>query len=412
MMKVKFSFFLLSLLLFALVPVIMADTNAQENNVVIRNVPKIAFVSKRDSNFEVYTINEDGTDLKRLTNSKDDDLKPQWSPDGTKILYLSKNGGKYALRVMNSDGSGQAKLANDCVIDYPPSWSPDGAKILFVAKAKSKNAIFTIDADGGNLIRLTEIDTDGAYPLWSPDGSKVLFRQRYRSDTYIYTINPDGTGRLKLTREKGDYLTFTWSPDGRKIAYISFNSKLWGNYNKIYTIDADGGNNLEIINCSKKSEDINYYDELNWSPDGTTLAFNKVAEAEVHMSENGSMSFTYIYGTYIVGSNGDSREQLLGKTGAERVLPGWAPDSSKLAFLYNSKLTFLNMKNKVEDAIKVDVAIPLSHVRWSPGGTKLIFAGKSSSFQKSALYLVTLDGKVTVLSEANDYDPVWSPVGK
>lgn len=412
-MRIKFSIILLPLLLCVLIPVIIADSDIQENKSSATNsVKKIAFVSKRDGNCEIYTINDDGTDIKRLTNSKDDDLKPQWSPDGAKILYLSKNRKKYAIRVMNSDGTNQIKLANDCVIDSPPLWSPDGAKILFVAKSKSKNGICTVDADGGNLTRLTELDTAGSYPSWSPDGSKILFLEKYRRDTFIYVMKPDGTDRLKITRDKETYQAPTWSPDGRKIAYISTKQKLTGTYNQIYVMNSDGSNNIEIAIGSKKVENIDYNDDMYWSPDGTTIAFTKVAEIEASMSEKGSITYTYIYGTYLVSASGNDHDRMLAKTGMERMPPDWSSDSSKIALMTNSRLLIYNMKTKIDDEIKVNVSIPLSSVKWSPDGKKLVFAGKNHSLQKSSLYLVSLDGTVVLLSEANDYDPVWAPVGE
>lgn len=409
-MRIKFSVMMLPFLLYMLTPVIIADTNIQSNNNSVANITKkIAFASKRDGNFEIYTVNDDGADLKRLTNSKNDDLKPQWSTDGAKILYLSKKGKEFTVRVMNNDGSGQVELARNCVSDYQPLWSPDSTKILFVAKVKSKNTICTVGADGSNLTRLTEIDTEGSYPSWSPDGSRILYLEKYRTDNYIYVMKPEGTEKQKITRENGSYQAPTWSPDGQKIAFLSTKKTLLGTYNRITVMNNDGSNPIEIADGSKKVENIDCKDDFSWSPDGTVIAFTKVAEVEAHVSESGSVTFTYVYGVNIVGVDGNDHDRQLAKTGAERMQPSWSPDASKIAFLNNSKLTIYNKKTRIDDEIRVNVSLPLSPVKWSPDGDKLIFAGKNSSFQKSSLYLVTLDGKITILSEGNDYDPVWAP---
>ncbi|MGE5607201.1 MAG: TolB family protein [Bacteroidota bacterium] len=392
----------------AFVPVIKAISIAQEDVMKVRP-HRIAFTSKRDGSFDIYTINDNGTDLKRLTNNQNDDIKPQWAPNGDKILYYSKKGKECALWVMNYDGSSQVKLAENCNSDFLPLWSPDSLKILFVAKIKKKNAIFTVDSDGGNLTRLTELDAEGKDPSWSPDGSQILFLEKYRRNTYIYVMKSDGTDRKKIAGEKEDYQNPVWSIDGQKIAYISTKRKLTGTYNQIFVMNSDGTNNLELANGSKKVEDIVSIDSIYWSPDGTTIVFTKVADVEAKVSEKGSVTYNFIYGVYIVGTNGNDYDRLLEKTGEERAIPDWSSDSLKVAFLSNSRLMIYNMKTKINEEIRVNVSIPLSPVKWSPDGTKLIFAGKNSSFQKSALYLVTLDGKVTKLSEANDYDPVWAP---
>lgn len=409
-MEIKRLLVLIPILLLVLIPIIKADSDITENNSsTINRVRKIAFVSKRDGNFEIYTVNEDGTDLKRLTSNKNDDLKPQWSPDGKRIMYLSKKGKEFTIRVMNDDGSGQVEIARNCVIDYPPLWSPDGVKILFVAKSKNKNIICTVDADGSNLTRLSEIDTEGSYSSWSPDGRKILYLEKYRKENYIYLMNPDGTERLKITKEDGTYKAPTWSPDGSKIAYLSTRKTLLGTYNQLIVMNKDGSNILELANASKKVEDIDYNDNFNWSPDGTMIAFTKVAEVEGKVSEKGSVTFTYTYGAYLVAVDGNDYDRLLAKTGTEPMLPDWSPDGRKVAIVSNSKLIIYDLKTKLEEEIKVNVVIPLSPARWSPSGDKLLFAGKNHSFQKSALYLVTLDGTVTKLSDKNDFDPVWAP---
>lgn len=381
----------------------------KDKGTALKSVRRIAFSSKRDGNFEIYTINEDGSGLKRLTSNKNDDTKPQWSPDGRKIIYLSKKGKEVAIRVMNDDGSGQVEIARNCVADYLPLWSPDSTKVLFMAKNKSKTIICRVDADGGNLILLTERNAEGTCPSWSADGQKILCLEKYNRKKYIYVMNSDGTERVKVTKNDDLYRVAAWSPDNSKIAYISNKKTVLGSFNQISVMDSNGANEMKIAEATKLRENINYKDNFWWSPDGKMFAFTKVADVEGKVSENGSVTFTYFYGAYIVAADGNDYERLLAKTGMEPMLPGWSSDSSKVALVSNSKVTIYNLKSRIESEIPVKVSIPLSPVRWSPDGTKLIFAGKNSSFQKSALFLVTLDGKVTKLSETNDYDPVWAP---
>lgn len=410
MMKIRLVFFLI--LVLGLIPAqaIMAESETPKDEILSRSgLQKIAFVSKRDGNFEIYTINEDGTDLKRLTNNKADDLKPQWSPDGTKILFLSKKGRKYELRIMNSDGSDQIKLANECTAKYQPLWSPDGSKIVFVAKSKSKNKIYTIEPNGSNLTCLSEIDTEGTYPSWSPDGSKILYLEKYSKDTYIYVMNSDGTERFRLTRDKTSYIAPKWSSDGKKVAYITKKRSFTGVNYQFNVINSDGSNDMEIAEGSRRIEDIDYYDEFYWSPDGISITFTKVADVDVVYDDNGNPTFTYNYGVYAIRADGNDHARLLAKIGSEPLPPDWTYDSSKIAIVSRSRVTIYNLKTKIDEEIPIDASIPLSPIKWSPDGKKLIFAGKNHSFQKAGLYLVTLDGKVTKLTEDNDYDPVWAP---
>ncbi len=71
---------------------------------------RVAFMSSRDGNWEVYAINADGSGLKRLTNNAARDGLPTWSPDGKSIAFVSDRSGAWAIWVMNADGSNQRKL--------------------------------------------------------------------------------------------------------------------------------------------------------------------------------------------------------------------------------------------------------------------------------------------------------------
>ncbi|MHC4335208.1 MAG: TolB family protein [Planctomycetota bacterium] len=68
---------------------------------------KIAFVSERDGNSEIYVMNADGSAQKNLTNNPASDEAPNWSPDGKMIAFASFRDGNYEIYVMNADGSGQ-----------------------------------------------------------------------------------------------------------------------------------------------------------------------------------------------------------------------------------------------------------------------------------------------------------------
>jgi len=71
---------------------------------------RVAFMSRRDGNWEIYAVNMDGSSLKRLTNSSSQDGLPAWSPDGKSIAFVSNRSGAWAIWAMNADGSGQHKL--------------------------------------------------------------------------------------------------------------------------------------------------------------------------------------------------------------------------------------------------------------------------------------------------------------
>jgi Tol biopolymer transport system component len=399
-MKNKFPIIVFLLLLLACIPVILADSDVQ-NSSSQNGVRKIAFVSKRDSNSEIYTINDNGSGLTRLTNNKVEDIMPQWSPDGTRILYISVNGGKNEVWVMNSDGSNPIRLAEKCDLAYPPSWSPNNQKILFVLKQGRQYSIYTVNSDGENLLCVTDGETTNTFPSWSPDGTKILYVQEYRGDAYIYLMNPDGTDKVKLTEENGTYAAPSWSPDGKKIAYIFTKKSFILTESLICVMNADGSGKREITKG----------DDIQWSPDGKMIAFTKVGKKDVIFYSEGSQKIILIYGIYVISADGNGHDTQLTLTGEERSYPAWLMDSTKVVYMLDSKLNIYSTLNR--NTTKVKISTPLSVPILSPDGAKLLWAGgKSGIFKKSYLFSAKPDGtSVTKLTDSGtDSQPVWKPV--
>ena len=85
-------------------------------------VSRIAFMSYRDGNFEIYVMNADGSDQTNLTNNSAGDLNPDWSPDGSRITFVSDRDGNWEIHVVNANGSGPTNLTNNPAWDFSPDW--------------------------------------------------------------------------------------------------------------------------------------------------------------------------------------------------------------------------------------------------------------------------------------------------
>lgn len=248
--------------------------------------PRLAFASDRDGNYEIYTMNDDGSGLTRLTNDPAEDSRPSWSPDGTRVAFDSDRSGNYDIYVMNADGSGLVRLTDDPSHDVFPVWSPDGTRIAFASlRAETDPAcdpcnweLYVMQADGSGQTRLTNDPAEDFGPTWSPDGTRLAFDSNRDGSYNIYAMNVDGSGDLtNLTQDPSgspawSNVNAAWSPDGTRIAFTTLRDEPdpfncdpcnW----QIYVMGSDGSGPARLTDHTADD------DHPAWSPDGGRIAF-------------------------------------------------------------------------------------------------------------------------------------------
>lgn len=156
---------------------------------------------------QLYVINADGTKLRNLT--KDDFTRhgfPDWSPDGSQIVFVSQpvGGGKSAdIYLMDADGKNRRRLAGTEHLDWAPAWSPDGRRILF---ASMGGFIHIVDANGVNVRRFAQ---SAFSPVWSPDGKEIAFVS-YR-DRQIYLLNVESSDVRQVITDQTPKGWLSWT---------------------------------------------------------------------------------------------------------------------------------------------------------------------------------------------------------
>ena len=279
---------------------------------------QIAFSSERDGNYEIYVMDADGRNQRRLTNNRLHDRYPSWSPDGTRIAFTSGKdkdvdlvpgdiaGKRPQIYVMEANGKNRQKLSNN---DFAaqPSWSPGGTRIAFTGRATvdAPDHIYVMDADGKNPRNLTKqnpinqllVDWE---PSWSPDGERIAFAaSRDAFGWCIYMMDADGSNQQRLSDNSGWDSSPSWSPDGERIAFVSMRE---GNKD-IYVMDADGENLRR--RTRNPAPDLH----PSWSPDGERIAFVS------HRDGN--------YEIYTMNADGARQVRRLTKGGSEDTDPTW-----------------------------------------------------------------------------------------
>ncbi len=164
---------------------------------------------------------------------------PTWSPDSTKIAFMSERSGNKDIWIINSDDYAEAsgtveQLTSHEKNDHHPAWSPKDNQIAFVSDRNGTDHIYIIHADGTGLTQLTTGNEDDSHPVWHPDSSKIAFSRAGE----IRMINSDGTGETQITYDSIEYyLEPSWSSDGSSIA---FRKSLYSE--DIAVMDANGEN--------------------------------------------------------------------------------------------------------------------------------------------------------------------------
>lgn len=272
----------------------------------------IAFVSARDGNNEIYTMPASGTDAAgklpptRLTTNAGIDGAPDLSSDGRQIVFHSvrPEHTNSEIYVMDADGLNQRRLTNDAAGSFFPSFSPDRSKIVFVrgvapvGTTRGTRQIWVIDANGTNARQLTS-EGDNYRPRWSPDGRRIVVSSDRDGDFVnavarekganfglhdIYTMNADGTNVLRLTSIRtslnGEPV---YSPSGGQIAFRSRREKdkNGDNYCALWVMNADG---TSPRNLTPIPADLTFDKWCNafpaWSPDNQQIVFHALRPTE------------------------------------------------------------------------------------------------------------------------------------
>jgi len=264
---------------------------------------KIAFVSTKTGNKEIYTIDFDGRNAKRITRNGSINLSPRWSPDGTRIAFTSYIRRNPDLYIIDFRRAKIFLFSHRRGLNTAPAWSPDGRYIAVTLGTPSGSEIFLLDNRGKKIRQITKGWGDNLSASWSPDGKKIAFVSNRTGRPQIYTMNVDGTNVKRLTFRGTYNVSPAWSPRGDRIAYSGI---LDGKF-QICTITLDGSTIHMLTSIGNNQTP-------SWSPDGRYIAYSQATRRGVDI--------------YIMNFDGNFKRRLT-HGGAKSTMPSWSPHLEK-----------------------------------------------------------------------------------
>jgi dipeptidyl aminopeptidase/acylaminoacyl peptidase len=270
-------------------------------------VTQLAFADTSDGNPEIYVVNSDGTDTKRLTTHAAADVEPAWSPDGTKIAFRSDRDGADEIYVMNADGSNPERLTHSGG-NSQPAWSADGTMVAFTSRRDGNAEIYVMNADGSGQVNITNHGADDEHPSWSPDGVRIAFNST-RNNPFgypgIYVTDVAGSTLVSLSSDPyRPQSQPVWSPNG---AWLAISETP---YNQIIAV-IDARDGAIVWWTVGPYPDCYVHSDPSWSPDSRKLAFTQTAWCDLEPRD----------GVHVVRVDEVSRG-----TSGVKIAPGFTPN--------------------------------------------------------------------------------------
>lgn len=240
----------------------------------------------------LYTLDLARGAVARLTgDGTATEQTPRWSPDGRQVVFAS-NRAHYSgtsrdtgapdldIWIVNADGTNARRLTTDPALDADPAWTPDGRGVVFSSDRDSRGDLYLVTIATGTTVRLTRHFVGRAImPSVSPAPSRTAFAaQTLRVGAFwdFQVHVRDASGAIVPVPSTAGACWPRWSPDGRRLAHVRLGA------NERSTLEVRDGSTLH----SSKSLTVpglwSYYPA--WSPDMTRLAFS--VSPEHHEGEN------------------------------------------------------------------------------------------------------------------------------
>jgi len=282
------------------------------SKIVFTRITDFSIEYNPESKFFIYVMDADGCNEKMLHEGGSD---AKFSPNGSKIAFRVSGGELY---IMNSDGSEVKRVISKKIggDPYSWSWSSNSKQLAYLTEVeidqyRTWTTLFKINIDSTKNQKLTKRYV--YHVAWSPTEQKIAFTANAsRGYPQIFIINSDGTEEKQLTDYPSGIFEFAWSLDGSKIAFVICYPDTIEHLcpQGLGVMDKDGSNQKLLISSNDSNNGIP--DNPVWSSDGIQIAYR------FHDNNEGKSQI------YIIDSFGDNKKKI---TNIEEgvMSPAWQP---------------------------------------------------------------------------------------
>lgn len=234
---------------------------------------RVVFVSEsgpKDQRVKRLAImDQDGFNVRPLSDGKDLVLTPRFSPSTNEITYMSFGNGEPRVYLMNIDTRQREIVGEFPNMSFAPRFSPDGQRVIMSLQEGGNSNIFELDLRSRSLRQLTNVAAINTAPSYSPDGSQIAFESDRGGTQQIYVMSADGSNQNRISFGQGRYSTPVWSPDG---AYIAFTKQGGGKF-AIGVMKPDGSGERILTE--------GFHNEgPTWAPNSRVLMFFRDTQGE------------------------------------------------------------------------------------------------------------------------------------
>ncbi|WP_206452765.1 Tol-Pal system beta propeller repeat protein TolB [Aurantimonas marina] len=217
---------------------------------------EVTYMSFGDGEPRVYLLQLETGQREIVGNFPGMTFSPRFSPDGQKVIMSLQQDGNANIYAMDLRSRATTRLTSTAAIDTSPSYSPDGQRIVFESDRGGRQQLYVMNADGSSQQRISFGDGSYSTPVWSPRGDLVAFTKQSGGQFQIGVMRPDGSGERILTsgfHNEGP----TWAPNGRVLMF--FRDAKGGGGPQLYSIDLTGYNEQKVPTPG-------YASDPAWSP--------------------------------------------------------------------------------------------------------------------------------------------------